>query len=94
MIKKLHKILSSLPAIIIAGLALLVSIILHLAHRQFFFDPAYLVLLICLPPILYWAIYYVLQAKLTASLLISLAVISATAIGEVEIGRASCRERV
>lgn len=81
--KKIRQILSSVPALIIAGMALFASIILHLTHRQVVVDPAYLVLLICLPPILYWAIYYVLKAKLTASALISLAVISATAIGEI-----------
>lgn len=83
MIKKIKQILSGLPAVMVAGLALLLSMILHLTQQEIFFDPAYLVLLICLPPILDGAIYYARQAKLTSAMLISLAVIAAVVIGEV-----------
>ena len=78
--------LSKIPVILIGGAFLIASLYLHITGRHVPVDPAWAVVLICGLPLVYWAIWQVINGKgmgkISAALLISIAMIASISIGE------------
>ena len=95
MLKKLNDFLAGLPMTIVAGAFLLLDLIPHLmeefgggsAFPAFLpFDPAWVTIIICGIPLLYLAVWRIIQnpgiSKISSALLICIAMFAAIAIGD------------
>ena len=95
MVKKINDILAGVPATIIAGIFLLMDLVPHLteefggtaiAFRFLPFDPAWVTVIISGIPLLYLAVWRVIYnpgiSKISSSLLITIAMFVAIAIGD------------
>lgn len=86
MIKKINDILAGIPATIISGIFLILSLILPKVGVNLPIDPAWLSVLISGIPLLYLAIWRIIHnpgiSKISSALLISIAMIAAIAIGD------------
>lgn len=85
--KRLNDFLTGMPMTIVGGLCLAASLIIMLMKIEFFFDPAWISVIICGIPLLYLAIWRVVynkgMSKISSALLISIAMIAAIAIGDI-----------
>ena len=90
MIKKINDILTSLPMTIISGIFLIASFILLKNNTKILIDPAWITIIICGLPILYKAIKKIIFnkgiKKISSALLITIALISSIAIGNLFAG--------
>ena len=86
MIKKINDILAGIPATIISGIFLILSLVLPKVGVNLPIDPAWLSVLISGIPLLYLAIWRIIHnpgiSKISSALLISIAMIAAIAIGD------------
>jgi heavy metal translocating P-type ATPase len=86
MLKKIFEFCSSLPATIIGGISLAVSLGLWLGDINVLIDPAWIAVALCGFPLLYLAIRRIIfnkgVLKISSALLISIAMIAAIFIGE------------
>jgi len=81
--QKIIDLLSGLRATVIGGALLALSLISMLTKTDIFFDPAWITVLICGLPVFYYAVTTLAFDKMiSTSLLISIAMIAAIAIGE------------
>ena len=90
MIKKINDFLTSLPMTIISGIFLIASFILLKKNIKILIDPAWITIIICGLPILYKAIKKIIFnkgiKKISSALLITIALISSIAIGDLFAG--------
>ena len=90
MIKKINDFLTSLPMTIISGIFLIASFILLKNNTKILIDPAWITIIICGLPILYKAIKKIIFnkgiKKISSALLITIALISSIAIGNLFAG--------
>ena len=90
MIKKINDLLTSLPMTIISGIFLIASFILLKNNTKILIDPAWITIIICGLPILYKAIKKIIFnkgiKKISSALLITIALISSIAIGNLFAG--------
>ena len=86
MVKKINDILAGIPATIISGIFLILSLVLPKVGVNLPIDPAWLSVLISGIPLLYLAIWRIIHnpgiSKISSALLISIAMIAAIAIGD------------
>lgn len=86
MIKKINDFLAGIPATIISGIFLILSLVLPKVGVNLPIDPAWLSVLISGIPLLYLAIWRIIHnpgiSKISSALLISIAMIAAIAIGD------------
>ena len=86
MIKKINDILAGIPATIISGIFLILSLVLPKVGVNLPIDPAWLSVLVSGIPLLYLAIWRIIHnpgiSKISSALLISIAMIAAIAIGD------------
>lgn len=86
MLKKMNNFLTGIPMTIIGGVFLVVSLVLSLMKITVLIDPAWVAVIICGIPLLYLSIWRVIHntgiSKISSALLISIAMISAIAIGD------------
>ena len=86
MIKKINDILAGIPATIISGIFLILSLVLPKVGVNLPIDPAWISVLISGIPLLYLAIWRIIHnpgiSKISSALLISIAMIAAIAIGD------------
>lgn len=87
MIKKIMGVLESVPATAIAGVFLLIDLVPHIMGKHLPFDLAWVTAVICGVPIIYSAIRKFIKnrgiSRISSSLLISIAMFSAIAIGDI-----------
>lgn len=85
-LEKIYSALSSIPAIIVSGVFLAAGLALHIMGIHVMLDPSWVAVIVSGIPLLYTAIYKLINgkgaAKITSSLLISIAMIAAIYIGE------------
>lgn len=86
MLKKLVDVLSGVPATIVGGAALVLSLLLSIWDIGFPVDPAWVSVVICGVPLIYLALWRLVYnkgiARISSALLISIAMIAAIAIGD------------
>lgn len=86
MLKRINDFLSGLPMTIAGGIFLVISFILPRTGIAFYFDPAWITIMICGVPLLYLAVWRIIHnkgiSKISSALLISIAMIAAVAIGD------------
>ena len=87
MIKKIMGVLESVPATAVAGVFLLIDLVPHIMGKDLPLDVTWVTAVICGAPIVYSAIGKLIKnrgiSRISSSLLISIAMISAIAIGDV-----------
>ncbi len=86
MLKKINDILAGIPATIIAGAALILSLALPKFNANPPLDPAWLAVIICGIPLLYLSIWRIIHnpgiSKISSALLITIAMVAAIIIGD------------
>ena len=86
MLKKLVDVLSGVPATIVGGAALVLSLLLSIGDIGFPVDPAWVSVVICGVPLIYLALWRLVYnkgiARISSAMLISFAMIAAIAIGD------------
>ena len=86
MIKRINDFLAGLPMTIVGGIFLVMSFVFSKTGITLPADPAWVTVIICGIPLLYLAIWRVIYnkgiSKISSALLISIAMISAIAIGD------------
>jgi len=81
--QRIIDLLSSLKMTILGGTLLAVSLVLMLTKADGYFDPAWITVVVCGVPIIYYAVTaLVIEKKISSALLISIAMIASIAIGE------------
>ena len=87
MLKKIIDVFEGMPATIVAGVFLLMDLVPHIMGRHLPLSPSWVTAVICGVPILYSAIRKLIKnhgiSRISSSLLISTAMISAIAIGDI-----------
>ncbi|MBQ3124215.1 MAG: cation-translocating P-type ATPase [Clostridia bacterium] len=87
MIKKIVDTLESVPATVIAGICLLADLIPHIMDKHMPFSTSWITAVICGVPIIYSAIKKLIKnrgiKRISSALLISIAMVSAIAIGDI-----------
>ncbi len=86
MVKKINDVLAGIPATIIAGIALVCSLLLPKTGTDLPVDPAWAAVIICGIPLLYLSVWRVIHnpgiSKISSALLITVAMMAAILIGD------------
>ncbi len=86
MIKTINDILAGLPATVLAGVSLVLSLLLPALGVRLPLDPAWMAVVICGLPLLYLSVWRIIHnpgiSKISSALLISIAMVAAILIGD------------